>query len=198
MLLSDRAIEETIAKGRIGITFPGGKPATHAPRTIQPASVDVHLSNVFRVFSDDVEEIDPRDLPDNLTSEVTVPEGWSYLLPPGAFVLGSTVESVKLSAGYAAELSGRSSMARLGILVHATAGFVDPGFSGTITFEIKNINTKPVHLWPGDRIAQLLFFRLSSDAARPYGHKGLGSRYQGQTGPTASRFTSPAPLAVTA
>lgn len=155
---------------------------------VQPSSVDVRLDRFFRLFDNHkYQHIDPSlDQPD-LTRLVEVEASESFVLHPGEFVLGATFEVVTLPDDIAARLEGKSSLGRLGLLTHSTAGFIDPGFSGHVTLELSNVATLPITLWPGMKIGQLCFFRLSSPAEHPYGSEKYGSRYQGQRGPTASR-----------
>lgn len=155
---------------------------------VQPSSVDVRLDRFFRLFDNHkYQHIDPAvDQPD-LTRLVEVDAMESFVLHPGEFVLGATYEAVTLPDDIAARLEGKSSLGRLGLLTHSTAGFIDPGFSGHVTLELSNVATLPITLWPGMKIGQLCFFRLSSPAEHPYGSNQYGSRYQGQRGPTASR-----------
>nr|WP_202886044.1 dCTP deaminase [Kribbella sandramycini] len=155
---------------------------------VQPSSVDVRLDRFFRVFENHkYPHIDPAEEQPDLTRMVE-PEGEDpFILHPGEFVLGSTYELVTLPDDVAARLEGKSSLGRLGLLTHSTAGFIDPGFSGHVTLELSNVATLPIKLWPGMKIGQLCFFRLSSPAEHPYGSAKYGSRYQGQRGPTPSR-----------
>ena len=155
---------------------------------IQPSSIDVRLDRFFRVFENHrYPHIDPAADQSDLTREVE-PEGDEpFILHPGEFVLGSTYEVVTLPDDIAARVEGKSSLGRLGLLTHATAGFVDPGFSGHVTLELANVATLPIKLYPGMKIGQLCFFRLCSPAEHPYGSAKYGSRYQGQRGPTPSR-----------
>ena len=155
---------------------------------VQPSSVDVRLDRFFRLFDNHkYQHIDPAvDQPD-LTRLVEVDAMESFVLHPGEFVLGATYEAVTLPDDIAARLEGKSSLGRLGLLTHSTAGFIDPGFSGHVTLELSNVATLPITLWPGMKIGQLCFFRLSSPAEHPYGSNQYGSHYQGQRGPTASR-----------
>ena len=181
MLLSDRDILAQIDAGRITMD-----PWDAA--MLQPSSIDVRLDRFFRVFENHkYPHIDPSvDQPD-LTRQVQ-PEGSEpFILHPGEFVLGSTYEAITLPGDVAARLEGKSSLGRLGLLTHSTAGFIDPGFSGHVTLELSNVATLPIKLWPGMKIGQLCFFRLSSPAEHPYGSERYGSRYQGQRGPTPSR-----------
>lgn len=155
---------------------------------VQPSSVDVRLDRFFRLFDNHkYQHIDPSlDQPD-LTRLVEVDSTEPFVLHPGEFVLGATYEVITLPDDIAARLEGKSSLGRLGLLTHSTAGFIDPGFSGHVTLELSNVATLPITLWPGMKIGQLCFFRLTSPAEHPYGSDKYGSRYQGQRGPTASR-----------
>jgi dCTP deaminase len=181
VLLSDRDILAEIDAGRIRV-----EPYDEA--MIQPSSIDFRLDRYFRVFENHrYPHIDPAaDQPD-LTREVEPAGDEPFILHPGEFVLGSTHEEVSLPDDIAARVEGKSSLGRLGLLTHATAGFVDPGFSGHVTLELANVATLPIKLYPGMKIGQLCFFRLSSPADHPYGSEKYGSRYQGQRGPTPSR-----------
>ena len=181
MLLSDRDIHAQIDSGRVRLD-------PWDPNMVQPSSVDVRLDRYFRLFDNHkYPVIDPaQDQPD-LTRLVEVEAGESFVLHPGEFVLGSTYEEVSLPDDIAARVEGKSSLGRLGLLTHATAGFVDPGFTGHVTLELSNVATLPIVLHPGMKIGQLCFFQLSSAAEHPYGSSAKGSHYQGQRGPTASR-----------
>ena len=181
MLLSDRDIRAELDSGRILLE-------PYEPAMIQPSSIDVRLDRYFRLFDNHkYPVIDPAaDQPD-LTRLVEVEGDEPFVLHPGEFVLGSTFESVTLPDDVAARLEGKSSLGRLGLLTHSTAGFVDPGFTGHVTLELSNVATLPIILWPGMKIGQMCFFRLSSPSEHPYGSGAVGSRYQGQRGPTASR-----------
>ena len=181
MLLSDRDIRAEIDGGRVRL-----QPYDEA--MVQPSSIDVRLDKFFRLFDNHKYPfIDPSlDQPD-LTRLIEVERGEPLILHPGEFVLGSSYEVVTLPDDLAARLEGKSSLGRLGLVTHSTAGFVDPGFSGHVTLELSNVATLPIKLWPGMKIGQLCFFRLSSPAENPYGSVKYGSRYQGQRGPTASR-----------
>ena len=155
---------------------------------IQPSSIDVHLDRFFRLFNNHkYSVIDPAADQPELTRLVDVSAEGSLILPPGEFVLGSTYEKVTLADDVAARLEGKSSLGRLGLLTHSTAGFIDPGFSGHVTLELSNTATLPIALYPGMKVGQLCFFQLSSAAEKPYGSGASGSRDQGQRGPTASR-----------
>lgn len=181
MLLSDRDLHAAISDGRLGID-----PFDEA--MLQPASIDVRLDADFRVFENHRHAcIDPSVEQDDLTRLVQVDDGEAFVLHPGEFVLASTYERVRLSDGLAARLEGKSSLGRLGLITHSTAGFIDPGFEGHVTLELSNLASLPIKLWPGMKIGQLCVFGLSSSAEHPYGSAVRGSRYQGQRGPTASR-----------
>lgn len=157
------------------------------PELVQPASIDVRLDNVIRPMIGGPEPVDPAEDLDYMFGRVTIPDGGSYVLQAGGFALASTYESVTLPADLVARVEGKSSLARLGLLVHVTAGFVDPSFSGQVTLELSNLTPRPWLLRPGMKIAQLAFEQLTSPAERPYGVDGTGSHYQGQRGPTTSR-----------
>jgi len=181
VLLSDRDIRSALADGRVVLD-----PLELS--MVQPSSVDVRLDRWFRLFDNHrYGVIDPAiDQPD-LTRLVEVEGEESFVLHPGEFALGSTYERVGLADDLAARLEGKSSLGRLGLLTHSTAGFIDPGFAGHVTLELSNVATLPIRLWPGMKIGQLCFFTLSSPAEHPYGADRHGSRYQDQRGPTASR-----------
>ena len=181
MLLSDRDILAEIDEKRVQLD-----PFDAA--MVQPSSVDVRLDRYFRVFENHkYPHIDPAEEQPDLTRMVEPERNEPFILHPGEFVLGSTYEMVSLPDDVAARLEGKSSLGRLGLLTHSTAGFIDPGFSGHVTLELSNVATLPIKLWPGMKIGQLCFFRLSSPAEHPYGSAKYGSRYQGQRGPTPSR-----------
>ena len=181
MLLSDRDIRTEIESGRVKLD-------PYEPELIQPSSIDVRLDRYFRVFENHrYPHIDPAVEQPDLTRLVEAEGEDPFVLHPGEFVLGSTLEVVSLPDDLAARVEGKSSLGRLGLLTHATAGFVDPGFSGHVTLELANVATLPIKLYPGMKIGQLCFFRLSSPAEHPYGSAKYGSRYQGQRGPTPSR-----------
>jgi dCTP deaminase len=181
MLLSDRDIRAEVDAGRVGID-------PWEASLIQPSSVDVRLDRYFRVFNNSqYTHIDPAAQQDELTNLVEPKDEDPFVLHPGEFVLGSTLEIFTLPDDLAARLEGKSSLGRLGLLTHSTAGFIDPGFSGHITLELSNVANLPIMLWPGMKIGQLCLFRLSSPAEHPYGSAIYGSRYQGQRGPTPSR-----------
>ncbi|MBO3144008.1 dCTP deaminase [Dermatophilus congolensis] len=181
MLLSDGDIRAQLESGRVQID-----PLDVG--MVQPSSIDVRLDRFFRLFDNHKYPfIDPGADQPELTRLVEVEEGEPFVLHPGEFVLGSTFESVTLPDDVAARVEGKSSLGRLGLLTHATAGFVDPGFMGHITLELSNVATLPIKLWPGMKIGQLCFFQLTSPAQNPYGSAATGSHYQGQRGPTPSR-----------
>lgn len=181
MLLSDRDIRAEVDDKRVVL-----EPYDEA--MIQPSSVDVRLDRFFRVFENHrYPHIDPAEDQPDLTRQVEPPGEEPFILHPGEFVLGSTYEVITLPDDIAARLEGKSSLGRLGLLTHSTAGFIDPGFSGHVTLELSNVATLPIKLWPGMKIGQLCFFRLSSPSEHPYGSEKYGSRYQGQRGPTPSR-----------
>jgi dCTP deaminase len=181
MLLSDRDIRAEIDKGRVVLE-------PYDETMIQPSSVDIRLDRFFRVFENHrYPHIDPAVEQPELTRQVEPDADEPFILHPGEFVLASSYEVVTLPDDVAARLEGKSSLGRLGLLTHSTAGFVDAGFSGHVTLELSNVATLPIKLWPGMKIGQLCFFRLSSPAEHPYGSALYGSRYQDQRGPTPSR-----------
>ncbi|WP_102509903.1 dCTP deaminase [Sanguibacter massiliensis] len=181
MLLSDRDIRAELDASRVVLD-------PYDPSMIQPSSIDVRLDRFFRLFDNHrYPHIDPSTEQPDLTRLVETPPDEPFVLHPGEFVLGATYEQVTLPDDIAARLEGKSSLGRLGLLTHSTAGFIDPGFSGHVTLELSNVATLPIMLWPGMKIGQLCFFRLSTPAENPYGSSVYGSRYQGQRGPTASR-----------
>ena len=181
MLMSDRDIRASIEAGQIGL-----EPLEMG--LLQPSSFDVRLDRFFRLFDNHKYPfIDPAEQQDDLTRLIEVAPDEAFILHPGEFVLGSTFEFVTLPNDVAARLEGKSSLGRLGLLTHSTAGFVDPGFKGHVTLELSNTATLPIKLWPGMKIGQLCFFKLTSPSEFPYGSDKYSSRYQGQRGPTASR-----------
>lgn len=181
MLLSDQDLRKEVESGRLLLD-------PFDVEMVQPSSIDVRLDRFFRVFNNTkYTHIDPSMQQDELTSLVEAPENEPFVLHPGEFVLGSTYEMVTLPDDLAGRLEGKSSLGRLGLLTHSTAGFIDPGFSGHITLELSNVANLPITLHPGMKIGQLCLFKLSSPAEHPYGSKQAGSRYQGQRGPTPSR-----------
>jgi dCTP deaminase len=179
--MSDRDIRASIEAGEIGL-----EPLDMS--LLQPSSFDVRIDRFFRLFDNHKYAfIDPAEQQDDLTRFVEVAPDEPFILHPGEFVLGSTYEFVKLPDNVAARLEGKSSLGRLGLVTHSTAGFVDPGFNGHVTLELSNMATLPIKLWPGMKIGQLCFFQLSSPSETPYGSAKYLNRYQGQRGPTASR-----------
>jgi dCTP deaminase len=183
-VLSDGTITRMVEEGRIRID-------PWDADLVQPASVDLRLGDSFRVFHNHrATAIDLRRPPENLTEEVVVPEGESFVIHPGEFCLGRTLEWVELPDDIVARIEGKSSLGRLGLIVHATAGFCDPGWKGTLTLELNNLTRVPIILHPGLEIAQLSFMMLDLPAQRPYGSPELGSHYQGQREATASRYRS--------
>jgi len=181
-VLSDGTIRRFVEEGRIRID-------PWDPALVQPASVDLRLGNSFRVFHNHrVTSIDLRELPDNLTEEVRIRDGDPFVIHPGEFCLGRTLEWIELPPDIVARIEGKSSLGRLGLIVHATAGFCDPGWRGTLTLELNNLTRVPIKLYPGLLIAQLSFMTLDRPAERPYGSAELGSHYQGQREATESRY----------
>jgi dCTP deaminase len=184
-VLSDGTITRLVEEGRIKID-------PWNPSLVQPASVDLRLGDTFRVFHNHrVTSIDLREPPANLTEEVRVAEGDSFVIHPGEFCLGRTLEWVELPDDVVARIEGKSSLGRLGLIVHATAGFCDPGWKGTLTLELNNLTRVPIKLYPGLLIAQLSFMTLDAPAVHPYGSEALGSHYQGQREATESRYGAP-------
>jgi dCTP deaminase len=182
MILSDRTVRKLLADGHLELD-------PIEDDQIQPASVDVRLGRGIRVFRNHTAEfIDPYGEHTDLTELVEIAEGSPFVLHPGEFVLGSTIERIGLPDDIVARVDGKSSLGRLGILIHATAGFIDAGFNGQITLELSNVATLPIRLWPGMKIGQISFMRLDEPVERPYGHPELGSKYQGQSGPVASEY----------
>jgi dCTP deaminase len=182
VILSDRSLREAIAAGRLVID-PLDDDA------IQPSSIDVRLDSRFRVFYTARHPyIDVKQPMEDLTELVEVKPDDAFILHPGEFVLGSTLEQVGIPDDLAARLEGKSSLGRLGLMTHSTAGFLDPGFTGHVTLELSNVANLPITLYPGMRIGQIAVFQLTTAAERPYGSRGVGSKYQGQRGPTPSRY----------
>lgn len=182
MILSDHSIRAAIDDDRIEID-------PFDPAMVQPSSVDLRIDRYFRVFENHrYPFIDPKQLQPDLTTEVSTDVDTPFMLHPGEFVLGSTLEVVRLGTDIVARLEGKSSLGRLGLLIHSTAGFVDPGFEGHLTLELSNVSNLPIAIYPGMRIGQLSFYELSTEADAPYGSDAAGSKYQGQRGPTPSRI----------
>ena len=182
MVLSDRTIKEELEKGRIVIS-------PLDPLDIQPASVDLHLDRKILVFTNSLRPfIDVKEGLEDLTQIVEIPDGSPFILHPGEFVLGSTLENIELPDDLVARLEGKSSLGRMGLVIHSTAGFVDPGWKGHLTLELSNLARLPITLYFGMKIGQISYLRLTTPAERLYGSESLGSKYQGQVEPTASRF----------
>src|SRR4051812_18260326 len=182
MILSDHTIREELDAGRIVIE-PLGEGC------IQPSSVDLHVDRWFRVFRNHtLAVIDVKQPMDDLTELVEIPPDGVFHLHPGEFVLGSTHERVALPDDLVARLEGKSSLGRLGLLIHSTAGFVDAGWDGHLTLELSNVANLPITLYPGMKIGQISFLRMTTPADSPYGSSSVGSKYQGQRGPTPSRY----------
>jgi len=182
VVLSDRSIRRLVEQGRIGIE-------PYEPELMQPSSLDVRVDRYFRVFRNSrYPFIDVKAQQEDLTEVVEVEDEEAFILHPGEFVLGSTLERVTLPDDLVARLEGKSSLGRLGLLIHSTAGFIDPGWDGHVTLELSNVANLPITIYPGMKIGQLSFVQLSEPAERPYGSKGIGSKYQGQRGPTPSRY----------
>ena len=182
VILSDRTIRDEIAAGRIVIE-------PFEPGCVQPSSVDLHLDRWFRVFRNHtLGHIDVRQNLEELTELVGVEEDDPFILHPGEFVLGSTIERVALPDDLVGRLEGKSSLGRLGLLIHSTAGFVDAGWDGQLTLELSNVASLPITLYAGMKIGQISFMRMTTPADNPYGTSELGSKYQGQRGPRPSRY----------
>ena len=180
MVLSDHTIKEEIAAGRLVFD-------PYDEGLVQPSSVDMRVDRTFRVFNNSrYPYIDVREEQPDLTDLVEVKPDEPFILHPGEFVLGSTLERVALPDDLVARLEGKSSLGRLGLLIHSTAGYVDPGWDGFLTLELSNVANLPITLYPGMKIGQISFFRLTSPAETPYG--SAGNKYQGQRGPTPSRY----------
>jgi len=181
-VLSDRDIAAAMAAGRIKIL-------PYDDSDLQPSSVDLHLDRQFRVFRNNrYPFIDVRAPQPDLTELLSVSDDEPFVLHPGEFVLGQTVEWVELPDDLVARLEGKSSLGRLGLLIHSTAGYVDPGWKGNLTLELSNVANLPITLYPGMKIGQISFIQMSTPAEHPYGSKAVGSKYQGQVGPRPSRY----------
>ena len=182
VILSDRSIRAEIAAGRIEIE-------PFDPAMVQPSSIDVRLDARFLVFRSHTRAvIDVKEDLTDLTELVTITDGDPFILHPGEFVLGSTAERVRLPDDIVGRIEGKSSLGRLGLLIHTTAGFVDAGFEGYLTLELSNVATLPITLYPGMKIGQISFLRMDGPAEFPYGSSALGSKYSGQVGPTPSQY----------
>ena len=181
MILSDRTIRSQLADGRIGID-------PYDDSLLQPSSVDVRVDRYFRVFRNSrYPFIDVKQAQEELTELVEIDDE-PFILHPGEFVLGSTLERVRLPDDLVARLDGKSSLGRLGLLIHSTAGFIDPGWDGHVTLELSNVANLPITIYHGMKIGQISFVQMTEPADQPYGSGGLGSKYQGQKGPTPSRY----------
>jgi dCTP deaminase len=184
VILSDRTLREQIAAGRIVID-----PLDDT--LVQPSSVDVRISNLFRVFRNHTRGvIDVKEDTTDLTELIEIPADGSqpFMLHPGEFVLGSTLERIAVPDDLVARIEGKSSLGRLGLLIHSTAGFIDAGFDGHVTLELANVASLPITLYPGMKIGQVSFMQMTTAADKPYGQGATGSKYQGQRGPTPSRY----------
>lgn len=182
MILSDKTIRQQIAENRLGVT-------PYDPALVQPCSLDVRLGRQFRLMRNSrATHIDPFDVPDDLMEPVEASDTEPFILHPGEFALAHTLETVTLPDNLVGVVNGKSSLGRLGLLIHATAGYVDAGFHGEVVLELSNIATLPIELTPGMKIGQLVFQFLDQPAERPYGHPDLGSKYQGQHGAVGSRY----------
>jgi len=182
VILSDRTIREELDAGRIEID-------PLLPNSIQPSSVDLHVDRYFRVFRNHtMSHIDVKQNLEELTELVEMDDDDPFMLHPGEFVLGSTLERVRLPTDLVARLEGKSSLGRLGLLIHSTAGFVDAGWDGQLTLELSNVANLPITLYPGMKIGQISFIRMTTPADVPYGSAAVGSKYQGQRGPRPSRY----------
>ncbi len=181
MVLADRTIQRLLDEGRIEID-------PYDPTLLQPSSVDVRVDRLFRVFRNNRAPYIDVKAEQDLTELVEIEGDEPFILHPGEFVLGSTLERVRLPDDLVARLEGKSSLGRLGLLIHSTAGFIDPGWDGHVTLELSNVANLPITIYYGMKIGQISFMELSEPAAAPYGAGALGSRYQGQRGPTPSRY----------
>jgi len=182
VVLSDATIARYLAEGRIEID-------PYDQSLLQPSSVDVRVDTLFRVFHNNrYPFIDVKTAQEDLTELVEVSETQPFVLHPGEFVLGSTLERVRLPEDLVARLEGKSSLGRLGLLIHSTAGFIDPGWDGHVTLELSNVANLPITIYPGMKIGQISFMQMTEPAATPYGASELGSKYKGQKGPTPSRY----------
>jgi dCTP deaminase len=182
VILSDRTLREQISAGRILIE-------PFDDDLVQPSSIDVRISNLFRVFRNHTAGvIDVKTDTSDMTEMVEIPADGVFMLHPGEFVLGSTMERIAVPEDLVARIEGKSSLGRLGLLIHSTAGFIDAGFDGHVTLELANVASLPITLYPGMKIGQVSFMQMTTPADRPYGSGARGSKYQGQRGPTPSRY----------
>jgi dCTP deaminase len=181
MVLSDATISRYLAEGKIEID-------PYDESLLQPSSVDVRVDRLFRVFRNNRASYIDVKVEQDLTELVEVKDDEAFILHPGEFVLGSTLERIKLSDELVARLDGKSSLGRLGLLIHSTAGFIDPGWDGHVTLELSNVANLPITIYPGMKIGQISFMQMTEPAATPYGAAAIGSKYKGQRGPTASKY----------
>jgi dCTP deaminase len=182
VILSDRSIREAIENGRIAFD-------PFEPANVQPSSVDIRLDRYFRVFRNHTQRvIDVKENQEDLTELVEIGAEECFILHPGEFVLGATEERITVGVDLVGRIEGKSSLGRLGLLIHSTAGFIDPGFDGHITLELANVANLPITLYPGMRVGQVSFLQMTTAADHPYGSSSIGSKYQGQRGPTPSRY----------
>ncbi len=182
VILSDRSLREAIAAGQIVIE-------PFEPDNIQPSSIDIRVDRYFRVFRNHTSRvIDVKENQEELTELVEISEDDCFILHPGEFVLGATAERVSVPNDLVARIEGKSSLGRLGLLIHSTAGFIDPGFDGHITLELANVANLPITIYPNMKIGQISFLQMTTPAEHPYGSSEIGSKYQGQRGPTPSRY----------
>lgn len=182
MILSDRSIREEVAAGRLVVE-------PYEPANVQPSSIDIRLDRYFRVFRNHTARvIDVKENQEDLTELVEIGDDDCFILHPNEFVLGATAERLALPDDLVARIEGKSSLGRLGLLIHSTAGFIDPGFDGHITLELSNVANLPITLYPGMKVGQISFLRMTTPADNPYGSTKVGSKYQGQRGPTPSRY----------
>jgi len=181
VILSDHSLRVELAAGRIVVE-------PFDERCVQPSSIDVKLSNLFRVFRNHTAGVIDVKSAVDLTEPVEISDDGVFMLHPGEFVLGSTLERIAVPDDMVSRIDGKSSLGRLGLIIHSTAGFIDPGFDGHITLELTNIATLPITLYPAMKVGQVSFMRMTTPADRPYGSGATGSKYQGQRGPTPSRY----------
>jgi len=182
VVLSDTTISRALAEGRIEIE-------PYDASLLQPSSVDVRVDRLFRVFHNNrYPFIDVKAPQEDLTELVEVSDSQPFVLHPGEFVLGSTLERIRLPDDLVARLEGKSSLGRLGLLIHSTAGFIDPGWDGHVTLELSNVANLPITIYPGMKIGQISFMQMTEPAETPYGASAIGSKYKGQKGPTPSRY----------
>lgn len=182
MVLSDHTIREAIEEGRIGVE-------PFDPKLIQPSSIDLRVGSWFRVFRNNRRPyIDVRESPEGLTELMEASDDKPFILHPGEFVLGATLEQVRIGNDLVGRLEGKSSLGRLGLLIHSTAGFIDPGFEGTVTLELSNVANLPITIYPGMKIGQISFLQMTTPADTPYGSGALASKYKGQIEPTESKY----------